>query len=241
MLARDASEGSLFGTETRTRAGLRLASPKRRASRLWRRRAGRPRVGLARRRVGRLRPRGAGGFGLLGSVVSRGVRNEGEGAAVRERGPAVLFSRGSGADARGACGAGGGSGDYSHRANPHEPGNRNFHWGVRGKRRCGGGRTGGDARFAGVDAAEPAPRRVDASGGVGCGGRYARRRVVRGRLPLPFLWAAQGGGRRRQLRRSFQLVAVVGLAVWTAAAFGGWVWLGVMENERSSDEVCYDA
>lgn len=48
---------------------------------------------------------------------------------------------------------------------------------------------------------------------------------------LPFLWAAQGVVAVDKLRRSFQIVAVVGLAVWTAAAFGGWVWLEVMEND----------
>lgn len=48
---------------------------------------------------------------------------------------------------------------------------------------------------------------------------------------LPFLWAAQGAVAIDKLRRSFQIVAVVGLAVWTAAAFGGWVWLEVMEND----------
>ena len=48
---------------------------------------------------------------------------------------------------------------------------------------------------------------------------------------LPFLWAAQGAVAVDKFRRSFQIVAVVGLAVWTAAAFGGWVWLEVMEND----------
>ena len=53
---------------------------------------------------------------------------------------------------------------------------------------------------------------------------------------LPFLWAAQGAVAVDKLRRSFQMVAVVGLAVWTAAAFGGWVWLEVMENDARALE-----
>lgn len=53
---------------------------------------------------------------------------------------------------------------------------------------------------------------------------------------LPFLWAAQGAVAIDKLRRSFQIVAVVGLAVWTAAAFGGWVWLEVMENDARALE-----
>lgn len=53
---------------------------------------------------------------------------------------------------------------------------------------------------------------------------------------LPFLWAAQGAVAVDKLRRSFQIVAVVGLAVWTAAAFGGWVWLELwrITPERSN-------
>lgn len=57
---------------------------------------------------------------------------------------------------------------------------------------------------------------------------------------LPFLWAAQGAVAVDKLRRSFQIVAVVGLAVWTAAAFGGWVWLDVMENDARALEQLED-
>ena len=53
---------------------------------------------------------------------------------------------------------------------------------------------------------------------------------------LPFLWAAQGAVAVDKLRRSFQIAAAAGLAVWMIASIGGWVWWEAMENDARALE-----